>query len=122
TVALEFLLGDKQSYAWLVSSAGIIAAETLPPRLEIERLAGKYSQMLRNEDPDFASTGKSLSNILLEPFADKILGKSLVIIPDGALYYVPFCALPIPNGDPAGATQAPVRYLVEQQPLTVLPS
>jgi CHAT domain-containing protein len=121
TVALEFLLGDKQSYAWLISSSGIIAAEPLPPRSEIEPMANKFHQILRDGDRNFADPGARLSEMLLKPFINKIRGKSLLIVPDGALYYVPFAALPVSNRAPS-RTGRPVRYLVQEQPITILPS
>jgi CHAT domain-containing protein len=42
-----------------------------------------------------------LARILLGPVADRLAGKRLVIVADGALQYVPFAALPEP-ADPAG--------------------
>lgn len=117
TVALEFMLGDKQSYAWLISSSGIIDAKPMPPRSEIEDLANEFHQLIRDENPKFADTGNRLRRALLDPFHDKFRNKNLLIIPDGALYYVPFAALPITN-----KKNTKMHFLVEEQPITILSS
>jgi len=122
TLALEFLLGDKQSYAWLISSSGIISAEPLPPRSEIEPVAKHFHAMLRDGDGKFVDVGTQLRDMVLKPFVNKISGKNLIIVPDGGLHYVPFAALPLVSGPGSRMTRRPVRYLVEDQPITILPS
>jgi CHAT domain-containing protein len=65
--------------------------------------------------------GIRLRTMLLDPFISKIRGKNLLIVPDGALYYIPFAALPIANTTPPRTTRS-VRYLVQEQSITILPS
>jgi CHAT domain-containing protein/Flp pilus assembly protein TadD len=115
TIFLSYSLGENQSYMWLVSQTEI-KSFYLPKRSEIESLA-KYLRELvtaqnliakgesiggrqmtlelaQNEYPKVAS---ELSKILLQPVAEKLDKKRLVIISDGALQYIPFNALPDPK-------------------------
>jgi len=46
---------------------------------------------------NLAKSAANLSDILLKPVAGQIGKKRLVVVSDGALQYVPFAALPVPN-------------------------
>jgi CHAT domain-containing protein/predicted negative regulator of RcsB-dependent stress response len=110
TLLLEYALGEKRSYLWLVSQRSIDSYE-LPPRAEVEAAArGVYELGAARPkrgtplDPQFITQGRKLSRMLLGPVASRLGGKRLVVVAPGALSYLPFAALPAPEDKkrPAG--------------------
>lgn len=102
TVLLEYALGAERSYGWLVSRTSVEAFQ-LPPKKYIEDLARRYYESLsaratavRLDDSELKKLAIELGKALIGPVAHSIRGKRLVIIPTGALCYIPFEAL----GDP----------------------
>jgi len=120
TQLIEFSLGEERSWAWLVSSSSLTPAE-LPAAAVIEAAASDLHQKLRTPTtngepaPGIEASAKKLSELILKPFAGQLTGKKIVIVPSGALSYVPFAALPDP-GNSSGA-----RLLTEHE-IIVLPS
>lgn len=128
---LEYALGAKRSFLWVVTPDAIRSFE-LPSRERIEKTARRYYELLtaRNErraaeslqawkqridrsDQDAGQVGRDLYHLLLAP-AERLLGdRPLLIVADGALQYIPFAALPIPS---SGAP------LVTRQEVVSLPS
>ncbi len=98
TMLLEYSLGEERSYLWAVTNTGITSYE-LPKRAEIEKVAKEFYQLAANRTNPGASTkaAKTLSQILLKPIAAQLGNKRLLIVNDGALQYIPFTALPIPE-------------------------
>ncbi|PYQ63958.1 MAG: hypothetical protein DMF53_08820, partial [Acidobacteria bacterium] len=112
---LEYALGAKRSFLWVVTPEAIRSFE-LPGRERIEKTARHYYELLtaRNEgrpgeslqarkqridgaDAEAGRVGRDLSRLLLSP-AERLLGdRPLLIVADGALQYIPFAALPIPS-------------------------
>ena len=120
TVLLEYALGDKKSYLWVVAT-GSITSYDLPPRAEIEAKARKIYETIttRNapaagatlaqlkqkaaaSDVEYAAASLELSQMLLGPAGDLLKDKRLVVVPDGALNYISFAALPLPRVTNAG--------------------
>ena len=97
TLLLEYALGEERSALWAVSASSLELFE-LPGREKIEELARRvyrrWSILGSAEDGSAAE----LSRVLLGPVAGRLTGR-LVIVPDGALHYLPFGALPI-SGEP----------------------
>jgi CHAT domain-containing protein/Tfp pilus assembly protein PilF len=113
TLMLEYALGEKRSYLWLVSQRSIETYE-LPPRTEIEAATRQVYELLMTRpkhgtppNPQFITQAQALSRLLLGPVASRIGSKRLVIVAPGTLSYLPFAALPMPAGDkrPAGDYQ-----------------
>ncbi|HEX8289417.1 MAG TPA: CHAT domain-containing tetratricopeptide repeat protein [Pyrinomonadaceae bacterium] len=137
TILLEYSLGEKKSYLWTVSTDSIKSFD-LPDREEIETQARKVYELLtaRNQNPEnetdaqkslriktaeteYSKTGEKLSRMLLGPAISEIGKKRLVIVPDGALNYLPFSALPnltYTSAQPATKSESPTR---SWQPLGV---
>ncbi|MGM3307174.1 CHAT domain-containing protein [Anabaena sp. WFMT] len=99
TILLEYSLGEEKSYLWAITKRGMTSYE-LPKSGEIETLVKNF----RNEIVKPSSNKKTivkasaqLTKILIEPVAEKLGNKRLVIVGDGALQYLPFTALSIPN-------------------------
>ena len=120
TLLLEYALGEERSYLWAVSASGVASYE-LPKRSLIEDAAKRASKLLnaravrlrgetvaaRSEriaqaDAQLSDAAKQLSDWLLAPAAAQLGDKRLVIVPDGALQYVPFAMLPSPLAERQG--------------------
>jgi len=94
---LEFVLGERRSFAFLAASDGLSIA-VLPPAAELRPQIARYLQFLGlRETGDFRGRegGRSLAAVLLGPFRSRLSQgiKTLTIVPDGALHYLPFEAL-----------------------------
>ena len=110
TLLLEYALGEKRSYLWLVSQRSIDSYE-LPPRAEVEAATRRVYELLTVRpkrgappDPQFIAQARTLSRMLLGPVAQRLGDKRLVVVAPGALSYLPFAALPAPEDEkrPAG--------------------
>lgn len=149
TVLLEYSLGETRSYAWAVTESDIQSTQ-LPGRAAIEALVRRFKTALEarnvpvpNELParrrsriaaadiELRSATAELGELLVAPFASRLSGKRLVIVPDGILQYLPFAAIRVPNGPvatPANGHPAPARtagepkYLIETNEIVYLPS
>ncbi|HSG41211.1 MAG TPA: CHAT domain-containing protein, partial [Thermoanaerobaculia bacterium] len=122
TLLLEYSLGEERSYLWIVD-AGAVASFELPPRAEIERAARQIYEGMRRLDTDGSRTWEpaaaALSRTLLGPVAGRLAGRRLVIVADGALHYLPFGALPVP--DAAAGAPSP-DLLIDRHEIVTLPS
>jgi CHAT domain-containing protein len=98
TVLLEFALGEKTSFLWIVSETDIRTFQ-LPARDQIERLARRAYRDLTAKAAiyeDKSGPSFELTKLLFGDAAPLLLRKRLLIVPDGALNYIPFAALPDP--------------------------
>lgn len=114
TLLLEYALGVKRSYVWVVTPKSIEGFQ-LAPRAEIERVARRVTEALtaRNREEkdesfpqrhlrlekaqkEYVEASTALSKMILEPVASLLGQKRLIVIGDGALQMVPFAALPDP--------------------------
>jgi CHAT domain-containing protein len=130
TVLVEFLLGEKRSLVWVVSRDKLIVG-ILPPRKEIEdevsayrkALTGKISALtLAGSLAEIAPVGRKLYRSLLQPVENALVGaRSLVIVPDGVLGYLPFETLVLPIRHGASGKSGPV-YLLERFAIVYGPS
>ncbi|MBD2596486.1 CHAT domain-containing protein [Nostoc spongiaeforme FACHB-130] len=98
TLLLEYLLGEENSYLWLVSKTGVSSYQ-LPKLSEIEPLARKFYTAVSSPNPSLRDrqSSQQLSQILLGQVASQLGQKRLLIVADGILQYIPFNALPHPN-------------------------
>jgi CHAT domain-containing protein/tetratricopeptide (TPR) repeat protein len=114
TLLLEYSLGDQASYLFLVSQTSI-ASYRLPKREEIQAAARRTYDLLTAPQPrpgeseadrqarinqardDYWPQATALSRMLLGPVASQLGAKRLLIVADGALQYLPFGALPVPD-------------------------
>ena len=122
TLLLEYALGDDKSYLWAVTRTEIESFE-LPGRSEIESAAHSFYSLLKSIQPvpgetfeqrqvraseaarQLPASTSSLSELLLGPVGSKLKSKRLLIVPDGALQYIPFQALTLP-ASAVGSRQA----------------
>jgi CHAT domain-containing protein len=119
TLLLEYSMGVERSFLWAVTPATINSYD-LPKREEIEAAAKRVYELLSkaqgargqgsrpgvsasNEaSREYLAAATSLSRMLLGPVASQLGKKRLVIVADGMLHFVPFGALPDPNGPKEG--------------------
>jgi CHAT domain-containing protein/tetratricopeptide (TPR) repeat protein len=116
TTLVEVSLGEERGVLWAVTLTQVRSVE-LPGRAAVEALAREVYAALteRNNAPEaesvaarrrrleeadaaFARSGGALARLLFAGVADLLAGRRLVVVPDGALHYVPFAALPAPAG------------------------
>jgi CHAT domain-containing protein/Tfp pilus assembly protein PilF len=133
TLLLEYSLGDDRSYLWAVTATSFSSYE-LPPRATIEAAARRCYELLtsrnryvkfetadekreriRQADAEYPNAATALSNMLLGPVAAQLGQKRLLVVPDGALEYLPFAALTIPR-------QAQFLPLIIEHEVTSIPS
>jgi CHAT domain-containing protein/Tfp pilus assembly protein PilF len=130
TALAEFLLGEKRSLVWVVTRNGLTTA-VLPPRSEIEDQVTAYRKLITqhasaltmNQSLDHVHRlGAKLYSSLIQPIEPAIAAhRTLIIVPDGALFYLPFEALV--TGSPGGASaSASPSYLVEKFAILYGPS
>jgi CHAT domain-containing protein len=121
-VLLEFALGEPESYLWVISREEFRVV-SLPSRTEIENLVRSFLETVAspprapgNPFERHLTLARDLFDALLGPVRQLILGsRHLIISPDGILYHLPFGAL-------VGEREAPFFYLVENVPLSYVPS
>lgn len=117
---LTFFLGEKRSFAWLISSNGI-HLEILRGRLEIENAVRKYLDLINTQPSNlyigrdltrFRESAPRLFSMLFGDLSRQLPSvKSLIIVPDGVLHYLPFDTL-VSNG----------RVLIEDHEISYVPS
>ncbi len=115
SMLLEYSLGEERSYLWATTIEGVTGFE-LAKRDDIQKAATRVYQLLtartsfnRGEtlqhkrdrisraDSDLPEAAASLSRLVLAPVAHLLGSKKLIIVPDGALQYIPFAMLPEPE-------------------------
>lgn len=135
---LEYALGAKRSFLWVVGSDNL-ASFKLPQRGRIEAAARRYYELLtvRNNrlpgealpawkkriadaDGKAETAGRELSALILQPVEGLLGSRSLLIVADGALQYIPFAALPIPSTGTPLATRHVVVSLPSASALAVM--
>ncbi len=117
TLLLEYALGEERSFVWAVTNNSVTSYE-LPKQEEIKIVANQVYEALTartlvinletppakrerimQADAQFSEASVKLSEMILAPLAGQLGNKRLVIVADGALQYVPFAALPSPDGE-----------------------
>ena len=136
TVLLEYFVGAEKSFLWAVTPSSVEMHE-LPPRSEVESAARRvYGLMtarqrrtgetppqrqarLKQSTAEYPVAAHAFAHMLFGPISARLSAKRLVIVPDGALHYLPFSALPAPcDSDTADQD----RPLIEGHEIVVLPS
>ncbi len=116
TLLLEYSLGEDRSYVFAATPDSLNAYE-LPKRAEIESSARRLYQLLGiwrlqsagiesgkvsrktmlPRETELNQAAAALSQMVLGPVVSQLQAKRLLIVSDGALQYVPFSVLPVPQ-------------------------
>jgi CHAT domain-containing protein len=127
TALVEYVLGDKQSFAWVIFQ-GKISSVALPPGKELAAAVSAYravslikvsSQSAAQAMAKLKAQSQQLYQKIFQPLEPHLASaRKLIIVPDGALVYLPFETL---AGDPKRpAPNAP--YLIERFAISYAPS
>ena len=136
TLLLEYSLGEERSYLFAVTATSFSSYE-LPRRDVIETAARRCYELLtarnqyvkfetaqekrdrvRQADAEYPNAARALSEMLLGPVAGQLGRKRLLVVPDGALEYLPFAALTVPS-QASNASQQNARGPASFVPLVV---
>lgn len=147
TVLVEYALGKRHSYLWVVTQTDCTSYE-LPPEKEIEKIArplldsiqargqsrpqetfGQYQARVMKADAEFSAQALQLSQLIFAPAATRLTAKRWLVVADNALQYVPFAALPHPlsfeepqTQNPKTKTQNFSSPLIASHEIVMLPS
>jgi CHAT domain-containing protein/Flp pilus assembly protein TadD len=142
TILLEFALGDDRSYLWVVTSESLRAYE-LPPRATLEdaarevyklltarqaideKIAGDYQTNVEESDRLYDEKALKLSQILLGQVAEQLGTKTIIVVAEGVLQYIPWDALPTPQKQIVAANAGqplPTEPLIVMHQIVTLPS
>jgi CHAT domain-containing protein/Tfp pilus assembly protein PilF len=102
TTLIEYLLGEKRSLVWVVTKEKLITA-VLPSRKAIEEQVDAYRKLLgargsrltlRQSLAEINRVGGKLYQSIFQPIESAVgPSRNLIVVPDGALNYLPFEAL-----------------------------
>ncbi len=146
TTLLEYSLGNDASYMWVVGKSSV-SLYKLPPRATLEKLAVDLraqlvpaklqrrivgidvvsqperglgiGQAAPQETAGFVAASNALYQAAVAPAASLIAEKRLLLVPDGALNYVPFEVL-VKTAE--GSDFASLTYLVKSNEIAYAPS
>ncbi len=123
TMILEIALGEERSFLWSLTTDTFDVYQ-LPGRETLETLAREAHRQLATLDVRAASVRDDalaeLGRLLLGPIADRLSDQRLVVVADGALHYIPFAVLPVP--EPESDRQGRRDPLVLRHEIVHLPS
>jgi CHAT domain-containing protein len=118
---LDYVISEDRTYLFVITKIGSSNAwqpllKVYPieiGRKELESRVEVYRQKIAKGDLDFQTPARDLYDLLLGPAQDQIAKKtSLVIVPDGVLWDLPFQALKSPS----------LHYVIEDKAISYAPS
>ena len=124
TALLEYALGEERSFLFVVTREGL-SSYVLPPASRIAGRVRRLRPALEHESlltrGAYLESSRQLYQDLVAPASAALAGKTeLVVVPDGALYYVPFEALL--TEDARGRSYNDLPYLVRRYAVSYVPS
>ena len=119
SVLLQFVIGEQRSFLLVASRDGVDLVPLAVDRLSVDRLVSATREALLNPRAGklyFVRAAHRVYEALLAPAAESLdRANHWIIVPDGALYSLPFEALPITGG--AGS-----QFLIQRKTLSYAPS
>jgi CHAT domain-containing protein len=118
TALIEYVLTEEKAFLFVIvrDNEGKPSLKTYPLAAkseEVINLARKYRELLATRNALFREAAVQLYDLLLKPAQAELRGKTkLVIVPDGALWELPFQAL----------VNEKKRYLIEDYSISFAPS
>ncbi len=110
-LVLEYVLGEPHAYClWVTRNrVGLTALPT--GRNKIEKLTRVYIASIRSKGSD-TGLAKELYSLLIAPVPAEATHDQFIVVPDGALYFLPFDTLRDPSG----------KFLLESHTLSYVPA
>ncbi len=131
TALIEFVLSDQKSFAWVIHQDKIFSI-VLPPRKEIETAIAEYRELLSEKVSSLTAAqavaklkvkGRAVYQKLFQPLESHLSSvQKLIIVPDGALSYLPFETLTVEPKPAAGQKASPAIFLIERFAISYAPS
>jgi CHAT domain-containing protein len=114
-LVISYVLTDDECFAFILKAGAAPKVVRLPVgAAELREQIGRYRKSILSFSPTFKAEAKQLYDALLKAADGEISkAKRLVIVPDGALWELPFQAL---------INQASGKYLVEESEISYAPS
>ncbi len=116
---LEYVVTDDRTYLFALtrnSAASSVELKVYPleiKRKELDERAAQFREILAKGSPGFRQPARGLYDVLIKPAAAQLQGRrSLIIVPDGPLWELPFQAL----------QPTATRYLIEDCAIAYAPS
>jgi CHAT domain-containing protein/tetratricopeptide (TPR) repeat protein len=116
---IEYWLGKENAWAWVITR-GKVRMISLGPSEPVERAARDLHASLSHISTVQAEKRERLAadlyTLVIAPLPADVLGSPfLVVVPDGALHYIPFAVL-------AKQSNSQLRYLIEDHVVATAPS
>jgi len=100
TSLLEFSLGGRESYLWVVTPDGL-SSYKLPGKQTLEEAGLRLAKLLaarpkgseeevKVQQAETQQAADEVSRLVLGPVAGKLRSQRLIVVPDGILQYIPF--------------------------------
>jgi CHAT domain-containing protein len=139
TLLLEYSLGPGAGHVWAITHT-TLSVYGLPPRRIVQQAvwqvrelltarahraqetAAQRHRRLRLADARYPAAAQRLSSLVLGPVAPLLENRRIVVVPDGALQYIPFAALPAPSAGALPQAESSHTPLVMQHEVVNLPS
>ena len=114
TAILEYVVTEDKSYLFVIRKSAAVAVHTLNVKsAELAQMAESFRQKVAERDLTIKQPAQRLYDLLIKPAEAQLRGvRKLRIVPDGALWNVPFQAL----------HQGERGYLLEQYAVAYAPS
>ena len=100
---VEYKLGHRRSFVWVITRTGGISAEVLPEEPVLDKLTNALAEAQTAGDSESAdarywAAAKSVSEAILKPVWRHIAGKRRIyVVTEGSLNGVSFAGLPVPG-------------------------
>src|ERR1043165_2648793 len=110
---LEYVVADDQAYLFTLTATELKVYPLGIKQKELEDRVTRFRETLASGSPGFRQPASELFELLLKPATAQLQGRSsLIIVPDGALWELPFQTL----------QSGPNRYLIEDAAIAYAPS
>ncbi|MBQ4819976.1 tetratricopeptide repeat protein [Aquimarina sp. MMG016] len=112
---LEFFVADSITYAFTISKNELNVKELSTPKLE-EKIEQLREGVLKKNTKTYKNVAYQLYQTLIAPVKDQIIGKELIIVPDGPLWHLNFDLLLTKDDDSNDPKE--LSYLLKDYAIT----
>ena len=111
---LEYVVTDERTYLFVITTHGGLRVHTLPVgRRELQKEVQRYRELLASHDLSYGAAARSLYDRLIAPAEAQLRGrKTIGIVPDAALWELPFQTL----------QPSPEEFLLDRHAIYLVPS